>query len=363
MRIGFDAHVLDGRNQGTKTLMLRFIDVLARHYPEHEVFVYSEFPHSELDFTLANLHHRPTVREGVARYLLKTIPQANKVDALDVMVFNFIQSPLLRNAAVLMHDILPQTHPRFFSFRFVVRCWVYFGISSLLAKYLFTISDYSKMEIRKIYPWTRRKSIGVLHIGPSFPAETYFAADDGAPLPAGTPTGRYVLIVGRIEPRKNVQSAIDAFCAGAPDDVSLVIVGHREPGIAIDTHRHPRIVELTGISDAELVTLYRRTVLFLYPSVAEGFGLPLLDAILFGAPVISSNRTSMAEVGGDCATFYDPAAADATHWLGARIAAHFGDDPVPRPGLAAREKRAALYSWVNAVGELVDGITIDQRIA
>ncbi|WP_275192373.1 glycosyltransferase, partial [Klebsiella pneumoniae] len=74
--------------------------------------------------------------------------------------------------------------------------------------------------------------------------------------------------------------------------------------------------------------MYRRAELFLYPSLAEGFGLPLLDAILFGLPVLASQRTSMAEVGMGATTFFDPAEPDATRWLGERIAAHFAGDPV-----------------------------------
>ncbi|UUL82182.1 glycosyltransferase family 4 protein [Sphingomonas qomolangmaensis] len=357
MKIGFDAHVLDGRDQGTKTLMLRLIDAVARRHPRHQVLVYGERPHAELDFTLPNLQFRPTVRHNVVRYLMHTLPSASRADRLDTMVFNFVQSPLMRNATVMIHDILPQTHSRFFPPKFVAQCWALFGMSALLAKHLFTISEYSKSEIRSVYPWTRGKTISVLHIGASFPKDVYFAGDVGnqpAALPAGT---RYILAVGRIEPRKNIQMAIDAFRAGAPDDVKLVIVGRREPGIAIDTHDDPRIMELTGVSDADLITIYRRAALFLYPSVAEGFGLPLLDAILFGLPVIASRRTSMQEVGEGGATFFDPAEADATQWLGNRIAAHFGDDPVAPPSFETRAAKAALYAWDNAADELVAGIT------
>lgn len=362
MRIGFDAHVLDGRSQGTKTMLLRIVDVAARRHPEHDFFVYSEQPHPELDFSLGNLTHRPTHRRNVADYLLRAMPRAAREDRLDTMVFNYIQSPLMRNATVIIHDILPQTDPRLFPLTFVLQCWVFFGVSSAQAGTLLTVSDYSRREIQRVYPWTRRRPIRVLHNGASFPHETYFASDDGEPLPARLEKGqRYVLMVGRIEARKNVQLAIDAFRRGAPDDVTLVIVGRREPGVTIDDHGDPRVRELVGITDAELVNLYRRADLFLYPSIAEGFGLPLLDAILFGLPVLSSERTSMKEVGDGCAEFFDPGMADAERWLGDRIAAHFSGAPVARPDLAARHRKAALYSWATAADELVDAIVTGAR--
>lgn len=354
MRIGFDAHVFDGRDQGTKTLLLRLIETLARRYPEHDVFVYAEEPHPELDFTRANLHHRPLIRRNAAHHLLRALPHAARCDRLDTMVFNYIHSPLMRNATVIIHDILPQTHPRFFPARFVAQCWAFFGMSSLLARHLFTVSDYSRDEIRRIYPWTKDKAITVLHPGASFPKSVYF---DRPPSPtSAADEGRYILIVGRIETRKNVQTAIDAFRLGAPADVRLIIVGRREPGIAIETYGDPRIVERVGVSNVELVELYRGADLFLYPSLAEGFGLPLLDAILFGLPVIASNRTSMLEVGAECVTMFDPTAADATKRLSAAIEQHFGDAPITPPTLANRRARAALYSWDNAVDEFMRGI-------
>ncbi len=357
MRIGFDAHVLDGRNQGTKTLMLRVIDQAARRHPNHDFYVYSEDTHDELDFGLVNLHHRATRHRGFAKHLLYTLPRSVRVDRLDTMIFNFIQSPLVRNATVMIHDILPQTHPRFFSSAFVARCWAFFGMSALLARNLFTISEHSRDEIMRIYPWTTRKGVSVLHIGASFTEDTYFSS---ATSSVDGKQGRYALVVGRIEPRKNVQMAIDAFRAGAPEDVRLLIVGRREPGIAIDTGDDPRIVEMVGVSDEDLITLYRDADLFIYPSIAEGFGLPLLDAILFGVPTISSELTSMREVGRGGATFFDPLAPQAVAWLSQKIAGHFGDEPIPAPSMAVRQERAQLYSWRNAADELVAGIASKQ---
>lgn len=356
MKIGFDAHVLDGRNQGTKSLMLHLINAVVRRHPAHEFYVYAESPHPELDLARDNLHVKPTRYRGSVMHLLSTLPKAKTRDGLDTMVFNFISSPGMADATVMMHDILPQTHPRYFTPRFVARCWTLFGFSALRARYLFTISDHSRRAIRRVYPWTRRKRIDVLHIGPSFVDNVYFS-EDGSQLPDALKTvGCYALCVGRMEPRKNTQMAIDAFVRSAPQDARLVIVGRREPGVAIDLRCDDRIIELGGISDEALIATYRAADLFLYPSSAEGFGLPLLDAILFGLPVISSGLTSMAEVGGDCATFFDPDASSAIDDLATLIAAHFGETPVARPTLAQRHDRLAIYSWARAADELIAGL-------
>lgn len=356
LRVGFDAHVLDGRDQGTKTLMLRLIGSLAKRHGDVDFYVYSQKGQQELGSAHENVHFRNIRHRGFLLHLLYDLPVAAKRDRLDTMAFNFISSPLVPRATVMIHDILPQTHSRFFSWAFVVRCWIFFGISALLARHILTISDYSRREIQRVYPWTRRKRIGVLHIGPSFPVATYVGPDRAVDLPARlSGIGRYALLVGRLERRKNVQMAIDAFHRHAPADASLVIVGRREPGTSI-SYNDSRIIELSGLSNATLAATYRGADLFLYPSAAEGFGLPLLDAILFGLPTISSNRTSMPEVGGDCATFFDPEAPGATEWLGRAIAAHFGRDHVTPPTIEQRLERLKLYSWDHAADEFMAGI-------
>lgn len=357
MKIGFDAHVLDGRNQGTKSLMLHLINAAARRHPAHDFYVYAERAHDDLDLTLDNLHVRPTAYRGPFGHLLSTLPKAKIKDGLDTMIFNFISSPGMKDATVMMHDILPQTHRQYFSPLFVARCWTFFGISAFRARYLFTISDHSRREIKRVYPWTRNKRIDVLHIGPSFIKNVYFSNEQDNLPPELKGIGRYALCVGRMEPRKNTQMAIDAFIRGAPADAKLVIVGRREPGVAIDLRGDDRIIELGGVSDDALIATYRGADLFLYPSSAEGFGLPLLDAILFGLPVISSRLTSMAEVGGDCATYFDPDAPSAIPDLAQLIAAHFVNGAVPRPTLSQRQNRMDTYSWARAADELVAGLT------
>lgn len=354
MRIGFDGHVLDGHSQGSRTVLLRLVDALARHHPEHELFIYSAKQSAEIDFSRPNVHFRQTPHRGVAHYLLRAMPAARRRDELDTIVFNYIASPQMRDATVITHDVLPQTHPQFFSRMFVLRCWIFYGLGIATARHLFTVSDYSRTQIERLYPWSRGKGVDVLHMGASFPEQTYFSSDaPGGPL---LQLGRYALCVGRIEQRKNVQMAIDAFHAGAPADTSLVIVGRREPGMELDLRGDTRIIETGPVSDEELAALYRNAALFLYPSSAEGFGIPLLDAILFGVPSIASNQTSMAEVAGGCAEMFDPDLPDALAWLTARIAAHFGDRPVAAPTAGQRRERVATYSWKHAAEEIVRGI-------
>jgi glycosyltransferase involved in cell wall biosynthesis len=124
--------------------------------------------------------------------------------------------------------------------------------------------------------------------------------------------GRFVLCVGALEPRKNLATALRAFerLATRDPDLELVVAGpagwrNQEFERLLGGSRAP--VRMTGLlSDQELVALYSATACFLYPSLAEGFGLPVLEALACGAPVVTSNRGALPEVSGDAALLADP---------------------------------------------------------
>ena len=356
MRVGIDAHVLDGREQGSKTMLVRVLGRLARQYPDDEFFVYAERPHPGVDFSSPNLHFRPTLRRNPIHHLLIQLPRAYRADRLDTMVYNYIGSPLTWDSTIVMHDVLPISRPKLFTRRFALQSRLFFALSSKLARRILVVSTSSGTELQAHFPWAAGKW-RLMHLGPSFDEESYFA--EHAPArPACIPqAGRYALCVGRLDPRKNIQLAIDAFRAGAPADAHLVIVGQAEPHVSIDTDDDPRIVRTGSVSDAELVGIYRNASLFLYPSAAEGFGLPLLDALLFGLPVISSDRTSMPEVGGSAPLYFNPEETGAMAFLTDKIAGHFGDQPVLPPSLEARRERASTYSWSRAADDIMSALS------
>jgi glycosyltransferase involved in cell wall biosynthesis len=132
---------------------------------------------------------------------------------------------------------------------------------------------------------------------------------------------RYILFVGTLEPRKNVKALLQAFAlllAEKPqDELSLVVAGSRGWGRedfsattdALGLRDH---VRFTGfVHDDDLPDLYRGALLFVYPSLYEGFGLPVLEAMACGTPVITSNRSSLPEVAGDAALLVDPSQPEA----------------------------------------------------
>jgi glycosyltransferase involved in cell wall biosynthesis len=155
---------------------------------------------------------------------------------------------------------------------------------------------------------TRRDLLAFYDVDPS----RIFAIHSGlgtsaSPAPIDLPS-RYLLFVSTIEPRKNLGVLLDAFAKlrGEGYDGSLVVVGKigwkaREIAPRL---REPGIVHLDYVDAARLATVYQRAEVFVFPSIYEGFGFPLLEAMAFGVPAIAARSSSLPEIGGDAALYF-----------------------------------------------------------
>ncbi len=125
----------------------------------------------------------------------------------------------------------------------------------------------------------------------------------------------YILFVGTLQPRKNIERLIEAF-SKLDKDMLLIIVG-KKGWLYEDILKAPhkfgisdKVKFLDFVPDNELSSLYKNAVCFVLPSLYEGFGLPVLEAMKFGTPVITSNVSSLPEAGGDAAMYFNPEDSD-----------------------------------------------------
>jgi glycosyltransferase involved in cell wall biosynthesis len=159
----------------------------------------------------------------------------------------------------------------------------------------------------------------------------------------------YLLALGTLEPRKNLPRLIEAFASLTPEergDRRLVLVGASgwDTAETLDAiGRHGELVQRLGhVPDTDLPALYRRADLFCYPSLYEGFGLPVLEAMRSKTAVLTSNRSSLPEVAGDTALFVDPSD---TGQIADVLADALGDEH-RRSALAAKGlERSRRFSW------------------
>jgi glycosyltransferase involved in cell wall biosynthesis len=248
---------------------------------------------------------------------------------------------------VTLHDLtpvlFPQHHPwqRVLAFRLLLRRALQ-GASAVIVDSSHTRTDLIE---RRMAPASK---VTVVPLG----VDRAFRPGEGTPdlvrrydLPQ-----RFILTVGVFEPRKNhallVRSLDRLHACG--ERIGLVIVGRDGWGWTdpLDTpalgHLRPWVRLVRNAADADLPDFYRHAAVFVYPSLYEGFGLPLLEAMASGVPVVASRVSCLPEVGGDAALYFDPADADdCTRQLLAVLR-----NPEQREGLIrAGLRRARVFSW------------------
>ena len=204
-----------------------------------------------------------------------------------------------------------------------------------------TISEYSRAKIREHFDLDDR--VRVVYQGVSAGAE----CRNGS----GTvPSGRYVLVLAAPDPRKNVAKVVDAFAKTRARryGLRLAVVANHPSGIETCAGRAEAlglgesVDVLSGVGDSELRRLYRGASAFIFASLEEGFGLPPLEAMSEGCPVLSSDASVMPEVLGDSALYFDPLDA---RGLAEKIDSVVGDEGLRESLRAKGLERASIYSW------------------
>jgi glycosyltransferase involved in cell wall biosynthesis len=177
-------------------------------------------------------------------------------------------------------------------------------------------------------------------------------------FPANGVKENYLLTVGTLEPRKNLKRVIEAFIylKQHRQDVAdrLLVVGTRGwyYGEAFELmQRYADSVQFLGyVSDQDLQHLYRRAKGLIYPSFYEGFGLPVLEAMASGCPVVTSDRSSLPEIGGDAVLYVNP---DNVLEIAAAMEKLLMDDTLRRTLVERGLCRAAQFSWARCARETV----------
>ena len=157
---------------------------------------------------------------------------------------------------------------------------------------------------------TRRDLLAFYDVDPSRAFAIHSGLGKSAePAPMDALPRRYLLFVSTIEPRKNLGVLLDAFAQlrAKGYDGSLVVVGKIgwKSNEMTARLREPGIVHLDYVDAARLATVYQRAEAFVFPSIYEGFGFPLLEAMAYGVPAIAARSSSLPEVGGDAALYFD----------------------------------------------------------
>jgi glycosyltransferase involved in cell wall biosynthesis len=172
----------------------------------------------------------------------------------------------------------------------------------------------------------------------------------------------YLLSVSTIQPRKNYVRLIEAFAQVVSNGANLKLVisggkGWMYDDVYATVERlglGERVVFTGFTPDEDLPALYAMATLFVYPSLYEGFGLPVAEAMACGVPVVSSNASSLPEVAGDAALYFDPRDVDA---MARSVRGALADESLRRDLRERGLQQVRQFSWERAAGELLEHLT------
>jgi glycosyltransferase involved in cell wall biosynthesis len=330
VRIGLDATYSLGKNlSGVGIYSREILFGLARSHPDHRFSFYyrpHRFLRSFSDSLPRNSHRR----------LLRGAPNVDLFHALNQRV-----DEKARRTITTFHDLFVMT-AEYSSPEFRARFTDQARRAADLSDAIISVSEFTATQIVQLLG-VERSRIHVIPHGVRVP--------DAAPVSARE---KIVLFVGAIQRRKNVGRLVKAFEA-LPTAWKLILAGAadgfgatEELRAVEESPRRSDIQVLGYVSDDTLRGLYRSASIFAFPSLDEGFGMPVLEAMAQGVPVITSNCSAMPEVAGEAALLVDPQNSDELASALVKVAADEGlRDALVRRGYA----RAKEFTWESAAAK------------
>ena len=284
-----------------------------------------------LPFDLYFGKNRPNVFFTPTHYAPRFSPVPTAVSVMDL---SYIHFPSLFKASDL----------------YQLKNWTAYSVKN--AKAIFTISQASKDDIIKTYKTKENKVIvtypGIKKLSDMSEANSEIKID-----------GEYILFVGTLQPRKNIVRLIEAF-SKLKKEVSLLIVG-KKGWLYNDILEAPkkfnvekRVKFLDFVENEDLPSLYKKALCFVLPSLYEGFGLPVLEAMRYGCPVVISNISSLPEAGGDAALYVDPLNVDD---IAKKLESIIDDEDLRKNLIKKGYEQVKKFSWEKTAKETLSVLT------
>lgn len=366
MRIGIDANLATSRHGGVGTYTVNIISSLLQSGSDQIIAFLPRGAeiHTELKRSAPGLHLDVvdvdqdafadffSWREHWEQVVLADRLSRYSPDVFFGPVFMF---PLQWKGptVVAVHDLIFERYPyyNFGDSNRYYRAWAKRCADS--ADAIITDSQYTAAEIREVWG-LRQKPMKVVHLAPALEfvpdrglSKSVVARELGVTKP-------YILYVGGAGPRKNVGRLVQAYCsleASVRRHFALVLVGSHEDTlrrIASDGCRQESVIVVNYCPSRLLPYVYASAEVFVYPSFVEGFGLPPLEAMACGTPVITSNGGAIPEIVEQNALLVDPADADG---IGSAMSRLLGDEQLREDFTRRGLEHAKRYSWSKTATE------------
>lgn len=356
-RFGYDKNGLPHR-VGSSEVCFRLLVELAKIDKKNEYVIYLPCePTPDLPKESENWKYKVIKNTkfwtifGLTRALLKK-------PKLDVFFSPTHYGPLFTPCPEIISilDVSYKHFPELFTAKDKAQLAVWGKYSLAHSKRIITISHSSKDDIIEEYHVAPSK-VDVVHLGIKEMANRMSSEESKKIVEKHEVKKPFLLFVGTLQPRKNIARLIEALSLLKDKEVDMVIIGRRgwqfeeilEAPMKFGVT--DRVHFLENISDAELPAFYEECELFVMPSLYEGFGLPVLEAMKYGAPVAASDISSLPEAGGNAAIYFNPEdSADIAKKIEKVL-----DDKNLRPEMIKKgHEQVKKFSWEKAAREVLD---------
>ncbi|QOG04127.1 glycosyltransferase family 1 protein [Flavobacterium sp. MDT1-60] len=286
------------------------------------------------------------------------VPFVAKKYDLDIVLYQTSVSLFGKHKKIAyIHDLIYISHPQYYTF--LER--IYLKPLKFLTKFsdfVITVSNSEKNRFQNLA--FTNKDIKVLHHG----YDSLFKVIDGRDDEDNSEiksrlqlNEKYILYVGRINTRKNIPNLLKAFQSLEDKQIKLILVGKREwktddlNSLLDDPSISDRVILTGSVSNEELSIIYSNAYIFCFPSFEEAFGLPPLEAMASGIPVVVSNSSSLPEVCGDAAIYVN---ASEPNEIAEAITRLLSDTDLYNKYKQLSVERAKAFSWTNTTQNLID---------
>jgi glycosyltransferase involved in cell wall biosynthesis len=315
IKIFVDAHVFDETYQGTSTYIKGIYSELVKNNDFEVTLAANNIEALRLEFSNPLFHFIQLPNKSKIKRLAFDIPKILKEQKFDYAHFQYIL-PLRKSCRYIntIHDLLFLQFPEYFPFKYRLINSLIFRLSAIRSDIICTVSEFSKTALNNYFNVNLQKIVLTPNAVDSY---------DGNFINVKEKHGitKYILFVSRFEPRKNHLLLLKSFIKLKLIDegYKLVFIGrfkdvnnkiYENYYNSLNKNEKASVIYLENISDQELRSFYKQADLFVYPSLAEGFGIPPIEAAMLNCKVLCSDKTAMSDFNFFGKYLFDPSKED-----------------------------------------------------
>lgn len=358
MNIAINGLIIDQEKTGIGQYGYNLLNSILRNGSKYNYTIYLQ---NGIELNYGSIVYRNQYRKRAKRILDEQIVMPYKFRKNDLAHFLDYSSPIIgiQNPFIItIHDLCFYKYPETFTYGSRKLKSIITPISVKNANKIIAVSENTKRDLIEYFPNAENK-IEVIYPGPPEVEKIFSKSQIDKVKSNYGIVGDYILSVGTLEPRKNLKRLIQAFKAinGVFNDIKLVIVGksgwlYDDIFKNINNDKLRENIIITGyVEQKDISALYSGAEVFVYPSLYEGFGLPPLEAMCCGTPVVVSNTSSLPEVVGNAGVYVEPFSIDS---IAEGIIKVIRDKELRNELVQRGYKQANKFSWDKAAAAVVN---------